>query len=148
MPYSDRTTQKAFQREYYLKNKGSFKDSNVRIRKQRKEWLNRITQELSCFICPESAIVALDFHHIDQTTKENSISRLFNEKRRLETIIAEMKKCVVLCANCHRKHHGGLLRLDNPKPFEPPANWREIWEEVCQDGEIRTRGPHVPDVVL
>lgn len=148
MPYSDRDIQKSFQRDYYLRNKGSYKDSNTRIRKQRKEWFDRIMKGCSCSCCPESSLVALDFHHVDHKTKEDSVSRLFNDKRRLDRIIAEMMKCVVLCANCHRKHHGGLLHLDDTKLFEPPANWREIWEEIGQDGEIRTRGLRVPDTAL
>lgn len=44
---------------------------------------------------------ALDFHHLRD--KEFSIS----EKMRydIEILKEESKKCVLLCANCHREHH-------------------------------------------
>jgi hypothetical protein len=47
----------------------------------------------------------LQFHHIDPGTKEielsTAISRGWSKKR----ILAEVAKCIVLCANCHLKHH-------------------------------------------
>ena len=56
-----------------------------------------------CQICGESDPACLDFHHRDPTTKEGHIGefRRFGMKR----LLAEIAKCDVLCANCHRKHH-------------------------------------------
>ena len=45
--------------------------------------------------------VALDLHHIDPKSK--SVRQLQNHP--LETIKLEIKKCSILCANCHRIHH-------------------------------------------
>lgn len=44
-----------------------------------------------------------DFHHIDHNEKESTPSKLFllSDKR----IYAELSKCIMLCANCHRLHH-------------------------------------------
>lgn len=48
---------------------------------------------------------ALDFHHVDPKTKliqlnSNSLGH-FTEK----VLREELKKCILLCSNCHREHH-------------------------------------------
>lgn len=50
-----------------------------------------------------------DFHHIDKETKEFEISHPTTRSK--EKIIAEIKKCVLLCANCHRIFHFGQSQL-------------------------------------
>ena len=47
----------------------------------------------------------LQFHHIDET-KEFGISKRLTYK--LETLRKEIKKCVLLCPNCHAEKHLGL----------------------------------------
>lgn len=44
---------------------------------------------------------ALEFHHIDPSFKE---SLRFNNSG-FSKIVDELKKCVLLCANCHREAH-------------------------------------------
>ena len=44
-----------------------------------------------------------DFHHLDPSEKETNPGNLFG--RRWENVIAELDKCVLLCANCHRIRH-------------------------------------------
>lgn len=56
-----------------------------------------------CTRCPENHPACLDFHHLDPTIKEFSISG--QRGCSLETLQAEIAKCIVLCANCHRKEH-------------------------------------------
>ena len=41
-----------------------------------------------------------DFHHLDPTIKEYSVTRLMG--RKWEGIVPELDKCILLCANCHR----------------------------------------------
>lgn len=48
---------------------------------------------------------ALDFHHIDPNKKDFTIG---NRDYRLEDCINESKKCILICANCHREVHAGL----------------------------------------
>ena len=51
---------------------------------------------------------ALDFHHLDPNEKDFSIgeatSRVLNSK-----IKAELDKCILVCSNCHRELHGGII---------------------------------------
>jgi predicted HNH restriction endonuclease len=56
---------------------------------------------------PESL---LEFHHKDARTKDFAISH-DGITRRWENIVAELAKCVLLCANCHRETHAGPRTL-------------------------------------
>lgn len=47
---------------------------------------------------------ALDFHHIDSTTKLFGISSK-GLTRSFEKLKIELDKCIILCANCHREEH-------------------------------------------
>lgn len=56
---------------------------------------------------------ALEFHHIDERNKSFNISsfaakRIWS-KRTKELIDKEIKKCICLCANCHREIHSNEI---------------------------------------
>lgn len=60
-----------------------------------------------CSRCDEKDIACLDFHHVGG--KDKQVSGLVNcSEHRLR---AEIEKCIVLCANCHRKVHAGVITL-------------------------------------
>ena len=60
-------------------------------------------QEKGCRKCGEKRPYLLDFHHRNPKEKDFVIS---NKARcGLETMIEEINKCDVLCANCHREWH-------------------------------------------
>jgi hypothetical protein len=81
-------------------------------KKRRYEYKEKIIKELggkcnNCGIKPseEWPVVCFDFHHCDGK-KEHNISVLINTSKRNKTIIEnEIKKCIILCSNCHRKLH-------------------------------------------
>lgn len=49
-----------------------------------------------------TCLAALEFHHCDATTKEFGVG---NFSGSFERLLAEVAKCDLLCANCHRQHH-------------------------------------------
>lgn len=50
-------------------------------------------------------LAALEFHHIDPSTKEFALDlRVFSNLSDVKLNI-ELEKCVLLCANCHREVH-------------------------------------------
>ena len=55
---------------------------------------------------------SMEFHHLDPTLKEFSLSKMrssaFNAK-----IIKELDKCVLLCSNCHKEVEAGITTLNN-----------------------------------
>lgn len=57
---------------------------------------------LSCSNCSENHPACLEFHHLDPSKKDFLISKIITSKKKLTE---ELKKCIVLCSNCHRKLH-------------------------------------------
>jgi len=49
---------------------------------------------------------ALEFHHLDSGDKDVNWTKL--RLRSWDKITAELDKCVLLCANCHREEHHKL----------------------------------------
>jgi hypothetical protein len=54
--------------------------------------------------CGESHPACFDFHHTSDD-KEIHVGGAIQRGWSFERIMKEIKKCVVLCSNCHRKHH-------------------------------------------
>ena len=52
---------------------------------------------------------ALEFHHIDPTKKDFSLCQKNNIS--FTKAKEEIKKCILVCANCHREIHAGLLDI-------------------------------------
>ena len=65
-------------------------------------WLNKYKTSKGCEDCGyNSHAVALDFDHINPREKSFNISARVDLST-VKTIINEVRKCRVLCANCHR----------------------------------------------
>lgn len=50
---------------------------------------------------------ALEFHHVDDTTKEFGISES-GETRSWKRLQNELDKCILVCSNCHKEIHAGF----------------------------------------
>lgn len=114
MPYADRETQLAAMRAAWHRTKGQREVKErlsilrKRQRREKSRWVDEYKSATGCFACPESTAVCLDLHHIDPEMKHKDVSSMlrFYGKDRL---MQEIAKCMVVCANCHRKLHAGLL---------------------------------------
>jgi len=73
-------------------------------RKMIQKWFQDYKSKLRCEICGEDHPACLEFHHPDPKQKETNVTNLLNtcSKKR---ILMEIEKCMILCANCHRKIH-------------------------------------------
>lgn len=85
--------------------------TNTTTRATRRErvrrWWQAYRRRLSCVVCGEDRTACLDHHHHkDREGKKAEVGRLVRAGYALSTIQAEIAKCVVLCANCHRLFHG------------------------------------------
>jgi transposase len=64
-----------------------------------------------CALCGyDTHVGALQFHHVDPTTKTFSVAHL-GVARSLARCREEARKCVLLCANCHAEIEAGVARL-------------------------------------
>jgi hypothetical protein len=70
----------------------------VRLR----QFLDQTKLESGCVICGYNIHpAALDFDHLPGTNKVTTIAKLFSGLKE-ELLLEEIKKCEVVCANCHR----------------------------------------------
>lgn len=64
-----------------------------------------------CMICGyRRSPDVLEFHHVDESKKEFGLS-IRGLTRSWERMRTEADKCVLLCANCHREVHAGIVQL-------------------------------------
>jgi len=66
----------------------------------------------SCVDCGyKKNISALEFHHLDPNKKSFGIDLRQCSCTKWEKLVEEVKKCVLICANCHRERHNPDLIL-------------------------------------
>lgn len=88
---------------YYVspssKKKKSLKRSRIKLEKRNRTLLLDFLSSSSCKDCGIGDIRVLDFDHLKD--KRYTISARFKSLS-VETLVKEMEKCDVVCANCHR----------------------------------------------
>lgn len=77
-------------------------ETSGRLRKQRQRQLMEYLADHPCVDCGEDDPIVLDFDHV-LGEKEFTISKLVNRKASWGNVLAEIAKCEVRCANCHRR---------------------------------------------
>lgn len=71
-------------------------------------WYKNYKRQLMCIECDETHPACLEFHHRNPEDKVFEITNAVHDGLSKETILNEISKCDVLCANCHRKLHNDL----------------------------------------
>ena len=99
---------KAQQKAYYEANK-----EEVAAKKKSKRYERNLMlfnyKGAGCSHCGLSEpdhLEIYDYHHIDPTTKLYGVSRILTGP--IERLMTEVDKCLLLCANCHRREHARL----------------------------------------
>src|SRR5258706_3284155 len=83
--------------QYYLKKVAK---RNKLVRKLNKQYIHEFLISHPCTDCGESDPVVLEFDHFEN--KRNSVA-IMSRTSTLKSLIIEINKCVVRCANCHRR---------------------------------------------
>ena len=104
-------------REWYEVNreqhKANVRRRNNRVRGEHMARLGRYLLEHPCVDCGEADVRVLEFDHDDPASKLNEVTRLANLSLPWWRVEAEIAKCSVRCANCHRRRtmeEGGFWR--------------------------------------
>lgn len=124
MPMATREEQLAYLRQHYIDNKAAYKEARSRNRNKYKkrnlEFARKYKALCGCANCGIKNPVVLQFHHTGND-KDFNISNVNN--RSIKLLKAEIKKCIVLCANCHLVHHHEeqteRIYRGNPKEVVP-----------------------------
>jgi hypothetical protein len=91
---------KVLTRNHYRKNKRQYLDRNVRSYMKRRE-LVRQMKSRACADCGiQYPFYVMDFDHREGERKEYELNRI--DRMTIRAILSEIKKCDVVCANCHR----------------------------------------------
>ena len=75
-------------------------------------FLAKIKEHLGgrCIKCGyDKCLKALEFHHLDPSKKDFTIS---NDHFKLKEAVEEVKKCILICSNCHKELHDNLWTID------------------------------------
>ena len=112
MPLKDPVARRAYRARWHAEHYvGDHAEAHRRSVKERKRSILAFTvdykAERGCSRCPEKDPVCLDFHHPDGE-KEMGVSEAARRGWSIKRLLSEIEKCLILCANCHRKHHAGV----------------------------------------
>ena len=109
MPCTDKEKAKEYMREYRKTRMTKEQKKHAAGRKSQRvaelrEWMREVKSGLSC-PCGENHIACLEFHHQNSKKKEFDVSNFAKSGYSKDKVLAEIAKCIVMCSNCHRKHH-------------------------------------------
>lgn len=93
------------------------------FRRRRKANLMKVLGNKCCLCGYDLLPDALEFHHINPQDKEYGIAAN-GTCHDLEKDLAEIKKCILICANCHRAVHKGLY------------SEQDLWDKQFYDDNI------------
>lgn len=75
-----------------------------------------------CCLCGFSEVQnALEFHHVVPQEKSFNISGHISQTKSLKCQLEELKKCILVCANCHRGIHCGIYAI--------PSDWQKYYDD-------------------
>lgn len=95
-----------YQKEWYGKNKQKHILNLKERKRQIRKWFKEYKSILKCSLCPENHSACIEFHHRNKKTSDDRyIAHLVSEGHSKKRILKEIKKCDILCSNCHRKLH-------------------------------------------
>lgn len=107
--------QAKYHKKHYLSNKKYYshkrKINNRKYRSMGRKFIDAYKANCGCHFCKENTTCCLDFHHLDPNEKDSNISQMKGHARNIATIKQEIQKCIVVCSNCHRKLHAGILQI-------------------------------------
>ncbi len=118
MPYKDKDKAKEYHKGWYRRHK----DVVIERRKNRqidiRDWFRRYKSTLYCMDCGICHPAVLQFHHRNRADKGFTIANVVSRATSVKQTTNEIRKCDVVCVNCHAKRH-----------------WREMhetdsWEEM------------------
>lgn len=105
----------AYKAEHYAANRTRYISQAMArrqsLRLERNRFLVEYLRDHPCMDCGEDDPVVLDFDHV-RGEKLFMVSKGLTD-RSFDALLAEMAKCEVVCANCHRRrtaHRAGFAR--------------------------------------
>ncbi len=123
------------------------KEPRQRINKRRRElreWVSSL-KNIPCTDCKkEYPAVVMQFDHLGDEKKVDTVSKLVSGQYSRETILREIRKCEIVCANCHliRTHILRKTMLKLPKKIQRTEAGVDSKKEIrkCKHGHSLSTG--------
>jgi hypothetical protein len=117
---------KSMQRKLERKGKLCWSCTNKKNREEKLEKVKLLVGD-TCWFCNYSRCWnALEFHHVDPKQKLFGLS-IREMQYAWDRIELELRKCVLVCACCHREIHCGLISQDDVQKI-----WIEKWDHTLK----------------
>lgn len=104
----------------------TWKTNNTnRIHKRRRARKQKIVSLMGgkCIFCGyNKCLKSMDCHHIERETKKFSVSSVLSKKS-WNDILHEIKKCLLVCRNCHGEIHDGLITREDVLRAAASRSW-------------------------
>jgi predicted HNH restriction endonuclease len=108
MPYKDpekhREKRREYQKRWYEKNKAKHIAGTQKNKRENRAQWNAYKASLSCTYCGAQHPAIIDFHHVIRDKDKRAVNHLAKNAQ-FTAALEEVKKCIPLCANCHRILH-------------------------------------------
>jgi len=108
MPYKDpeirKIKQAIYKKRHYEANKEAHLARTKRNKAKRKKEWDEYKASQKCTECGLQHPALIDFHHVIRDGDKQSVNKLVADGR-FARAMEEIKKCIPLCANCHRMLH-------------------------------------------
>ena len=122
---------RAYFRARGQKHRDQSRASRERRREIAQEFLLRYLVAHACVDCGEDELMVLEFDHC-RGEKVEDISRLLSLGAGLDRLESEVRRCDVVCANCHRRRSAARAGHFRATAFRPPRG------APCSDATTRT----------
>jgi 5-methylcytosine-specific restriction endonuclease McrA len=103
MPNKDRSIRLKQQKAWYESHRDEQQARNKIQSDTARVFIRQAKVGKKCSACGFDDPICLDFHHVDPAEKDAIIAQAPTRGWSVARIQREMDKCVILCANCHRK---------------------------------------------
>ena len=104
--YTCKKCKRAYNKTHYRDNSGYYKAKahtyDNSARQKRRQYVWDYLSEHPCVDCGEPDPVVLEFDHINPAKKLSNVSSL-TSRYSWVFLLAEIAKCEIRCANCHRR---------------------------------------------
>lgn len=113
-------------------------NSSQAVKNWRKNTKKRLLLAMGneCVVCGYSKCEnALEFHHLYPEEKSFGLGSVKATPKKWISLVEEVKKCVILCSNCHKEYHAGLIQIPKeiPQFNKDLENYIELKKEEKYD---------------
>jgi len=127
-----------YEHQYRKTVMGKLKKSRLESRRKKNMKIKnrRLIQSLKSNSCTDCHIVypyyCMDFDHLDPNIKKWNINSIMNKGT--NTILSEIQKCELVCANCHR-----LREFHSNIKFYESSRYKSVWDRILKIIKIKSK---------